>query len=132
MWVRIDGPVCPLFIVCVYIPHKYRKEKPFAEDVIKQLHELLKNCKNLKPTDCIIILGDFNCELQRNVPGCTGRWLMNRRPDDGHGEKVINLMRSHDLFAVDSLFRPKRKYMFGPNKKKHICNATWIQKDKSL
>ena len=70
VWVRIEGPVCPLFIVCVYVSHKYRKTKPFAEDVIIQLHQLLSNCKKLKPMDCVIVLGDLNCELQRNVQGC--------------------------------------------------------------
>ena len=114
------------------MPHEHRKEKPFAEDIIKQLQNLLKNCKELKPNDCVIVLGDFNCELQRNVQGCTGKWLMNRRPDDGHSDKVLNLMRCHDLFAVDSLFRPKQKYMFGPEKRRRVCNATWLQKDKSL
>ena len=76
-------------------------------------------------------MGDLNCELQRNVPGCTGRWLMNKRPDDGHSDEGMNLMRSHDLFAVDSLFKPRRKYMFN-SKKKRICNATYLQKDKQL
>ena len=106
-WVRIDGPVCPLFIVCVYIPHKYRKTAPLAADTIAQLDDLLSNCKKLQSTDCVIIMGDFNCELQRNVQGCTGKWLMNKRPDNGHSKDIISLMRAQDLFAVDSLFRPK-------------------------
>ena len=43
---------------------------------------------------------------------------MNKRPDDGHSSSVMNFMRSHDLFAVDSMFRRRRRYMFGKNKTK--------------
>ena len=134
VWVRLDGPVCPLFVVCVYIPHKYRKTTPQAADTIHDLHNLLSSCKNLKSGDCIIVMGDFNCELERNVQGCTGRWLMNTRPDNGHSADIISLMRSQDLFAVDSLFRPKRRKMFNQSKKR-VCNATaatWLQKDTNL
>ena len=123
VWVRLEGPVCPLFIVCAYIPHKYRKTTPLAADTISQLDDLLANCKKLKPGDCSIVMGDLNCELQRNVQGLTGRWFMNTRPDDGHSDAILSVMRSHDLFAVDSLFRPKRHKMFS-QKKKRICNAT--------
>ena len=89
---------------------------------------------NLRSTyiqdDCTVLMGDFNCELQRNVQGYTDRWLMNKSPDDGHSDKVMDLLRAHDLFAVDSLFRPKRKAI-GQGKKSRICNATYLQKDAS-
>ena len=88
MWVHIDGPVTPLFIVCAYVPHKFRKEKPLAKDVLAQLEELLTNCAELKPQDCLIVMGDFNCEIERNIQGCTGKWLMNQRPDDGHSKEL--------------------------------------------
>ena len=129
VWVRLQGPVCSLFVVCAYIPHKYKKTKPCASDVLNDLKNLLKNCKKLKPTDCIIILGDFNCELQRNVPGCTGRWCMNQRPDNGHSEEVMDLLRTFDLFAVDSLFRPKKKCVTKFSTHKRVCNATYLQKE---
>ena len=54
---------------------------------------------------------------------------MNKRPDDGHSTQVMDLLRSHDLFTVDSLFLPKRKRMFDGNKR--ICNVTYLQKDTS-
>ena len=54
---------------------------------------------------------------------------MNQRPDDGHITDIISLMRSHDLFAVDSIFRPQRKYMFNKDKKKRVCNAIYLRKD---
>ena len=33
-WVRLDGPVCPLFVVVAYVPHKYRTTTPRATDTI--------------------------------------------------------------------------------------------------
>ena len=53
VWVRISGPVCPLFVVCVYVPHKFKKTTPVAQDVINQIDDLLTNCKSLKPQDCV-------------------------------------------------------------------------------
>ena len=41
VWVRLDGPVCPLFVICVYIPHKYKQTAPCTKDVINQLENLL-------------------------------------------------------------------------------------------
>ena len=111
----------------------FRKTKPFAQYIILQIDDLLTNCASLKPNDCIILMDDFNCELQRNVQVCTGRWFMNTRPDKGHISLVMSLLHDYDLFAVDSLFRPKRKHMFNPDmKRKRECNATYLQKDISL
>ena len=98
--------MCNIFVVVVYIPHRGRKRAPFASDTIAKVRKLLST---VKKTDCIIWMGDMNCELQRNVQGCTGKWCMTTRKDEGHGEEVLNLMRSFDLFAVDTLFKPARK-----------------------
>ena len=51
VWVRLEGPVCPLFVVCAYIPHKYRKSPPRAADTIHALNNLLSICKDLKSAD---------------------------------------------------------------------------------
>ena len=53
-------------------------------------------------------MGDLNCELQRNVKGCTGQWCMNTRKDNGHGEEILTLMRSYALFAAYTPFKPAR------------------------
>ena len=34
---------------------------------------------------------------------------MTTRPDDGHEENILDLMRENDLFAVGALFNPKTK-----------------------
>ena len=41
-WVRLRGPVCPIFFVAIYVPHKYRTETPIAQDTLAQLDALLK------------------------------------------------------------------------------------------
>ena len=41
---------------------------------------------------------------------------MTKRKDNGHGEKILELMREFDLFAVDTLFKPARK-AWGKDKK---------------
>ena len=67
-------------------------------------------------------MGDFNYELRRNVEGCTGKWSMTQKPDNGHGEQMLELLRNFDLFAVDTLFKPARK-AWGNKGKKRYCNA---------
>ena len=56
-WVRIKGPVCNIFFIVVYIPHKGRKQKPTAQDTIAQLKQLLQS---IRKSDCVVLGGDFN------------------------------------------------------------------------
>ena len=63
------------------------------------------------------------------VEHCTGQWCMTKRYQKGHGKQVINLMREHDLFAVDTLFKPKRRKW---GDRFRYCNATYLQKDNNL
>ena len=70
-WTRIAGPVCNIFFVVVYIPHKGRTSAPYVKDTIKQLKKLLET---VRKSDCILLADDFNCQLQRNIEGCTGKW----------------------------------------------------------
>ena len=123
VWVRLHGPVCPIFYIVVYIPHKYRKESPFAHEILEQLEILLRT---VPQGDCIVICGDFNCQLRRNVPGCTGKWAMTKRNEDkGHDQQVLTLMRQFDLFAVGTRFKPPRKNWDGKSRR---CNATYLPK----
>ena len=41
VWVRLAGPVCNLFVLITYVPHRGRKQAPFAADTIAQIKELL-------------------------------------------------------------------------------------------
>ena len=123
VWVRVVGPMCNIFFIVVYVPHKGRTTFPLAQDTLGQLRKFLET---VKKSDYIILCGDFNCQLQRNVQGCIGKWCMTERPQQGHGEEILDIMRIYDLFAVDILFRPRRKKWQG---KYRICNATYIPKD---
>ena len=67
-WVRLKGPVCNIFYVIAYIPHKGRTCAPFTQDTIQQLRKLLST---VRKSECVILTGDFNCQLRRNVTGCT-------------------------------------------------------------
>ena len=60
VWVRIAGPVCNLFIIVVYIPHRGRTKAPFTQDTLAKVTELMKT---IKKGDCTIWMGDLNCEL---------------------------------------------------------------------
>ena len=126
-WVRLEGPICNLFVVVVYIPHKGRNVSPTAEDVIEQIGKLLQT---VPKHDCVILGGDLNCQLQRNVPGCTGKWSMTQKADNGHGTMVLDLMRTHDLFTVGTALRPKKKRC-PSSRRKRLCNATYMDKDNS-
>ena len=50
-WVRIAGPVCNIYFIVTYVPHKGRT-KPSAKDTIKQLKELLKT---IKKSECVVL-----------------------------------------------------------------------------
>ena len=60
-WVRFKGPTCHIFFVAVYIPHKYRSN-PSYQDVIDQFDVLLRS---VNKNDCIIMVGDLNCQLRK-------------------------------------------------------------------
>ena len=71
VWVRLAGPVYNIFVIVTYAPHRGRTKTPYVKDIIKQLQELLATVNKM---DCVIMMGDLDCELQRNIKGCTGQW----------------------------------------------------------
>ena len=121
-WVRLAGPVCNIFFVAVYLPHKYRTE-PSAQDTLAQLDALLAT---VNKNDCIIVAGDLNCQLRRNVEQCTGQWSMTTKNENfGHDQEVLDLMRQYDLFAIGTNFKPNERQWSG---KPRRCNATYLSK----
>ena len=102
-WVRLRGPACNLFIVAVYMPHSKRVQ-PAMADTLRELDTI---CKQAKQGDCIVILGDFNVQLPANKQSSTGNFVC-AQGDSEESNEVLNFMRSHDLFAVNTKFR-KRK-----------------------
>ena len=51
---------------------------------------------------------------------------MTTRPDEGHEEQMLDLMRDNDLFAVGTLFKPKTKKW---GDKHRACNGTYRSKE---
>ena len=68
-WLRLEGPVCNMFFIVTYIPHKGR-QSPSAEDTIAQVSTLMGTVHS---SDCIVLCGDFNCQLQRHVKNYTDK-----------------------------------------------------------
>ena len=102
-WVRLRGPACNLFIVAVYMPHSKRVQ-PAQIDTLRELDTI---CKQAKKGDCIVVMGDFNVQLPAEKQGSTGKYVCAQGESEEANE-VLNFMRSHDLFAVNTKFR-KRK-----------------------
>ena len=98
------------------MPHSHRKNAPFANDTLAQLEEVLAKVHS---NDCVMVLGDFNCKLARNVPNLTGRWCVHKQSNKV-GEDLLDLMRRHNLFAISTFFQPPRKK----------SNATYLPRDK--
>ena len=77
-----------------------------TQDTIDQLNKLLQS---IRKSDCVVMGGDLNCQLQWNVPDCTRQWCMTERPNKNrHDGKVLILMREHDLCAIDTFFKSEK------------------------
>ena len=99
----LAGPVCNIFFVAVYVPHKFRTV-PNSLDIIEKIDALLAT---VPKNDCIIVAGDFNCQLRRHVERCTGKWAMtSRNEDNNHDQEVLDLMHHYDLFDIGTKFKP--------------------------
>ena len=121
---RLRGPICPIFFIVVYVPHKYRAT-PQAGYTLAELEALLKT---VLKNDCVVVCDDFNCQLKRNVEGLTGKWIMTQKFENvGHDKALLDLMRSQELFAVDTKFKPRAKYW---SNRKRLYNATYLPKHK--
>ena len=58
--------------------------------------------------DCVVLMGDFNEELPKNVVNHTGTHTCSMNGSK-NSDKLVGLMRTHDLFAVNTKFRKRRK-----------------------
>ena len=55
-WVRLYDPVCNLFIIVVYLPHRGRM-CPSQDDTLVDVQTVLAKVSD---RDCVYMLGDFN------------------------------------------------------------------------
>ena len=101
-WVRLRGPACHLFIIAVYLPHRGRVS-PCQEDTLQDLHKVLNKVPS---RDCVVILGDFNEQLEANIQGATGEWTGG--DPSKNSEKILEFMKMYDLRAANTFFEPKK------------------------
>ena len=114
---RLRGLTCNLFIISVYIPQRKRKA-PDQNDTYNELESLLAK---VGQRDCVILMGDFNSRLSRNIPGKTGRWCIHTHRDSG-GDRLLEIMTRFELRCVSTYFQPRKNH----------SNATYlnVQTDK--
>ena len=72
----------------------------------------------MRNNDCVIILGDLNCKLARNIPKRTGRWCIHKYSNK-NGEEMLDLMNRRDLCAISTMYKPPRGK----------TNATFVPRD---
>ena len=101
-WVRLQGPVCNLFVVAVYLPHRGRIA-PAQDQTLTDLQRVLSN---VPARDCVCLLGDFNEQLPAGVDGITGAWTGG--PPTKNADKIVELLRLNNLTAVNTMYRPKK------------------------
>ena len=101
-WVRLRGPMCCLFVIAVYMPHRGRIQ-PSQTDTIQDLEQVLKSVPR---GDCVCVLGDFNEQLEANVQGRTGRFVSG--PKSKNADKIMELMHLYDLVATNTFFQPAK------------------------
>ena len=104
VFARIRADPCNLFIIGVYMPHAQRKQQPYFSDTLNRLDEVLQQVRN---NYCVIILGNLNCKLARNIPKRTGRWWIHK-DSKRNGEEILDLMNRRNLCAISTMFKPLR------------------------
>ena len=101
-WTRLKGPVCNLFIIAVYLPHRGRIQ-PCQDDTLRDLEKVLTR---VPKRDCICIMGDLNEQLEGGVNGRTGKWVAG--PKSPKADKIMQILQLHELTAVNTTFEPRR------------------------
>ena len=115
VYARVRAHPCNLLIIAVYLPHAGRKQKPFPADTLSELSHLLNKVNS---HDCVILLGDLNCKLARNVKKLTGRWSVHSKSNP-EGENFLGLMRKSKLVAISTFFQQQGRK----------TTATYLAKD---
>ena len=105
-WMWIQGPVCNLLLICVYLPPLYSKP-----DAVILLKELREGFRDRSQHDCVVLIGDFNVKFPRryrNIIGSyaykLGQQKLRKRTKD-----LLQLFVTNDLCVPSTYFRPKKK-----------------------
>ena len=101
-WVRLRGPVCNLFVVTTYMPHRGRV-CPSQDDTLTDVNSVLSK---VPAQDCICLLGDINEQLAKEIRGVTGKWTGG--PPSTNSDKIVQFLRLHKLLTINTTFQPKK------------------------
>lgn len=101
-WVRLQGPVCNLFVIAVYLPHRGRVA-PSQDQTLQDLQSVLDN---IPARDCMCILGDFNEQVEANLEGITGNWTGGE--PSANADKIAAVLRLNKLVAINTMFQPRQ------------------------
>ena len=89
VYCRLKGHTCNYFVIGIYIPQS-KRINPDQSNTYDELATLLNKVSN---RDCIILLGDFNSRLARDIDNHTGHWSIHNRNDDG-GDRLLEIMQA--------------------------------------
>ena len=88
-------------MIVVHVPHRGRVS-PCQDDT---LHDLEAVLNRVSQGDCICIIGDFNEQIQGNVKDRMDKWVGGTPSQNS--EKIMQLLRLHELTAVNTLYAPR-------------------------
>ena len=107
-------------VIYFTLSHTYlikTENAPHSRKTPSSSWEMRKLLLTVRKSECVILTDDFNCQLRRNVPGCTDKWW-TRKTDPGPNERKRP-------FTVGILFKSKTKTWDG---KLRACNDTYKSK----
>ena len=111
VWVRIEGHTYNLIFIAVYVPHKYRTE-PSQAETLQEIDTLCRILRHKYPADQLIVAGDMNGRIPRNVKHISGKFSMHSYADSG-GERLMEMMHNNHLHAASTRFCPPRSHACG-------------------
>ena len=105
-WVRIQGPVCNLLLICVYLPPLYSKA-----DVVILLKGLKEVLRDRSQHDCVVLLGDFNVKFPRRYQDIIGPYAykLGKQKLRKRTRDLLQLFVTNDLCVPSTYFRPKKR-----------------------
>ena len=105
-WVRIQGPVCNLLLICIYLPPLYSKA-----DVVILLKGLREVLRDRSLHDCVVLLGDFNVKFPRRYQNIIGPYVykLGKQKLRKRTRDLLQLFAANDLCVPSTYFRPKKR-----------------------
>ena len=105
-WVRIQGPVCNLLLICGYLPPLYSKA-----DVVALLKGIKDVLRDRSMHDCVVWFGDFNVNFPRRYQNIIGPYAyrQGQKKLRQRTKDLLNIFEANDLCVPSTYFRPKKR-----------------------